>query len=69
MQFKKMKQVDIQPHMTVDELLSSMKEGGFTCRKVALATELLEEMIGKEIKAKVIKANYRDNIITASFPS
>ena len=40
-----MKQVDIQPHMTVDELLSSMKEGGFTCRKVALATELLEEMI------------------------
>jgi len=28
-----------------------------------------EEMIGKEIKAKVIKANYRDNVITASFPS
>jgi len=27
-----------------------------------------EEMIGKEIKVKVMKANYRDNIITASFP-
>jgi len=27
-----------------------------------------EEMIGKEIKARIIKANYRDNIITASFP-
>ncbi len=45
MKFKKMKQVQIQSGMTVSELLSSMKEGGFTCRKVALATELLEEMI------------------------
>jgi len=27
-----------------------------------------EEMIGKEIKVKIIKANYRDNIITAYFP-
>jgi deoxyhypusine synthase len=45
MNFKKMKQVSIRPNMTVTELLTSMKEGGFTCRKVALATELLEEMI------------------------
>ncbi|MFX0207789.1 MAG: deoxyhypusine synthase [Candidatus Hodarchaeota archaeon] len=48
MTFKKMKQVSIRPNMTVIELLTSMKEGGFTCRKVALATELLEEMIGDE---------------------
>ncbi|MFX0050636.1 MAG: deoxyhypusine synthase [Candidatus Hodarchaeota archaeon] len=45
MTFKKMKQVSIRPNMTVVELLTSMKEGGFTGRKVALATELLEEMI------------------------
>ena len=40
-----MKQVTIHPNMTIDELLAAMKNGGFTCRKVALATELLEEMI------------------------
>lgn len=45
MNFKKMKQVDIKPNMTVIELLSSMKDGGFTCRKVAKATELMTEMI------------------------
>lgn len=45
MKFKRMKQVNIYPHMTVDDLLASMKDGGFTCRKVALATNLLEEMI------------------------
>ncbi|MFX1285396.1 MAG: deoxyhypusine synthase [Promethearchaeota archaeon] len=45
MKFKRMKQVDIHPNMTVDELLASMKNGGFTCRKIALATELLEQMI------------------------
>jgi len=39
-----MKQVEIRPNMTVIELLNSMKEGGFTCRKVALATDLLVEM-------------------------
>lgn len=44
MKFKKMKQVEIRPDMTVIELLNSMKEGGFTCRKVALATDLLVEM-------------------------
>jgi len=27
-----------------------------------------DELIGKEIKVKIIKANYRDNIITALFP-
>ena len=27
-----------------------------------------EDLIGKVIKAKVIKANYRDNILTASYP-
>ena len=27
-----------------------------------------EDLIGKEIKVKVIKANYQDNIITAVFP-
>ena len=27
-----------------------------------------EVLIGKEIKAKVIKANYKNNIITAIFP-
>ncbi|UCG00535.1 MAG: deoxyhypusine synthase [Candidatus Heimdallarchaeota archaeon] len=40
-----MKQVDIRPNMTTNELLSTMKNGGFTCRKVALATDLLEQMI------------------------
>ena len=45
MKFKRMKQVDIYPNMTTVELLASMKNGGFTCRKVALATELLEQMI------------------------
>ncbi|MFX0185401.1 MAG: deoxyhypusine synthase [Candidatus Hodarchaeota archaeon] len=48
MNFKKMKQVSIRPNMTVAELITSMKEGGFTCRKVALATELLEEIIRDE---------------------
>ncbi|MFX0123310.1 MAG: deoxyhypusine synthase family protein [Candidatus Hodarchaeota archaeon] len=43
-----MKQVDIHPNMTIVELLSAMKNGGFTCRKVALATELLEQMIQDE---------------------
>ncbi len=45
MKFKKMKQVVIKPNMTVIELLSSMKDGGFTCRKVANATDLMTEMI------------------------
>ncbi len=45
MKFSRMKQVDIRPNMTTIELLSAMKNGGFTCRKVALATELLEQMI------------------------
>jgi deoxyhypusine synthase len=45
MNFKKMKQVVIKPNMTVIELLSSMKDGGFTCRKVANATDLMTEMI------------------------
>ena len=27
-----------------------------------------EDLIGKKIKVKVIKANYKDNIVTASFP-
>ncbi len=40
-----MKQVDIRPNMTVSELLNSMKHGGFTCRKVALATDLFLDMI------------------------
>ncbi len=40
-----MKQVNIRPNMTTVELLSAMKNGGFTCRKVALASELLEQMI------------------------
>ncbi len=40
-----MKQVDIRPNMTVRELLLSMKNGGFTCRKVALATDLFTEMV------------------------
>lgn len=40
-----MKQVDIYPNMTILELLTSMKSGGFTCRKVAIATELLEQMV------------------------
>ncbi|MFX1505466.1 MAG: deoxyhypusine synthase [Promethearchaeota archaeon] len=45
MKFKRMKQVTIHPNMTINELLAAMKNGGFTCRKVALAAELLEEMI------------------------
>lgn len=45
MKFHKMKQVDIRPNMSVDELLTSMKDGGFTCKKVALASDLLLEMI------------------------
>jgi deoxyhypusine synthase len=40
-----MKQVEIYPNMTVNELLISMKNGGFTCRKIGLATDLLEEMV------------------------
>jgi deoxyhypusine synthase len=43
-----MKQVDISPNMTVPELLDSMKNGGFTCRKVALATDLFLDMIKDE---------------------
>ena len=27
-----------------------------------------ESLIGREIKARVIKANYKDNILTASYP-
>ncbi|NHJ02204.1 MAG: deoxyhypusine synthase [Candidatus Heimdallarchaeota archaeon] len=51
MKLKKMKQVNIKPNMTVNELLIEMKEGGFTCRKVALATDIFEEMINdKECK-------------------
>ncbi|MHA2154083.1 MAG: deoxyhypusine synthase [Candidatus Hodarchaeales archaeon] len=45
MKLNKMKQVDINPNMSVSELLDSMKNGGFTCRKVGLATDLLVEMI------------------------
>ena len=45
MKFKRMNQVDIHPNMTTVELLASMKNGGFTCRKAALATDLLEQMI------------------------
>lgn len=45
MKFSRMKQVDIRPNMTTVELLDAMKNGGFTCRKVALATDLLEQMI------------------------
>lgn len=45
MKFKRMNQVDIHPNMTTVELLASMKNGGFTCRKVGLATDLLEQMI------------------------
>ncbi|MHA2243722.1 MAG: deoxyhypusine synthase family protein [Candidatus Hodarchaeales archaeon] len=45
MKFKPMNQVDIHPNMTTVELLASMKNGGFTCRKAALATDLLEQMI------------------------
>ncbi len=45
MKLHKMKQVDINPNMSVSELLDSMKNGGFTCRKVGLATDLLVEMI------------------------
>ncbi len=48
MNMKKMKQVDIRPNMTVRDLLLSMKNGGFTCRKVALATDLLTEMVTDE---------------------
>jgi deoxyhypusine synthase len=48
MNMKKMKQVDIRPNMTVSDLLLSMKNGGFTCRKVALATDLLTEMVTDE---------------------
>lgn len=48
MNMKKMKQVDIRPNMTVKDLLLSMKNGGFTCRKVALATDLLTEMVTDE---------------------
>ncbi|MFX1246174.1 MAG: deoxyhypusine synthase [Promethearchaeota archaeon] len=45
MKYNRMKQVDIYPNMTILELLTSMKSGGFTCRKVAIATELLEQMV------------------------
>lgn len=45
MKFERMNQVDISPDMTVTELLASMKNGGFTCRKLSLATDLLEQMI------------------------
>lgn len=39
-----MNQVEVYPNMTVNELLTSMKDGGFTCRKIGLAADLLEEM-------------------------
>ncbi len=45
MKLYKMKQVDIYPNMTVVELLDSMRNGGFTCNKVAHASDLLLEMI------------------------
>lgn len=48
MKLHKMKQVEVFPHMSVSELLDSMKDGGFTCRKVALATELFLEMVEDE---------------------
>ncbi|MHA2223891.1 MAG: deoxyhypusine synthase [Candidatus Hodarchaeales archaeon] len=40
-----MKQVDIWPNMKVIDLVNSMREGGFTSRKIALATDLLVQMI------------------------
>ena len=52
MKFNRMNQVDIHPNMTTHELLNSMKDGGFTCRKVALAMELLVQMI-HEKKCKI----------------
>jgi len=45
MKFKKMKQVTLKPHMTVNELLVSMKDGGFNCQRVAKATDLFTLMI------------------------
>jgi deoxyhypusine synthase len=45
---QKMKQVDIFPNMSVTELLNAMKNGGFTCNKVARATDLFLEMINDE---------------------
>jgi deoxyhypusine synthase len=45
MKLHKMKQVDVYPNMTVVELLEAMKDGGFTCRKVAQASDLFLEMI------------------------
>ena len=45
MKFKKMKQVTLKPHMTVNELLESMRDGGFNCNRVARATDLFTEMI------------------------
>ena len=45
MKLHKMNQVDVYPNMTVVELLESMKDGGFTCSKVARASDLLLEMI------------------------
>ncbi|WP_455143355.1 deoxyhypusine synthase [Candidatus Hodarchaeum mangrovi] len=45
MKLKKMKQVTLKPHMTVNELLESMKEGGFNCHRVAKATDLFTLMI------------------------
>ena len=48
MKLHKMKQVEVFPHMSVNELLDSMKDGGFTCRKVARATDLLLEMVEDE---------------------
>ena len=42
MKFKTMKQVEIWPDMSVNDLIISMKEGGFTCRKTALAVDLLK---------------------------
>ncbi|MHA1973388.1 MAG: deoxyhypusine synthase [Candidatus Hodarchaeales archaeon] len=44
MKFKKMRQVEIKPNMTVRELVNSMKDGGFTCRKLALASDIFNEM-------------------------
>ncbi|MHA1214303.1 MAG: deoxyhypusine synthase [Candidatus Hodarchaeales archaeon] len=54
MKFKKMKQVEIKPNMTVKELLSSMKDGGFTCRKLGLASDIFNDMIRDEDVTKFL---------------
>lgn len=40
-----MKQVEIQPNMSVTDLTTAMKSGGFTCRKVGKAIDLWIEMV------------------------